>query len=689
MTALLNGSIISDKLKRWLVPGVFLLVTLIVFGTQTGAVGFWGHNHGWVSSHTLAVMSRATPENLFVGHAITYSHADGSLGDVYYERYPFFVSAFIGNMIRLTPDLGPKIFLARQVMNLIFVLSMYLAFRLVRLLIDNAYLALSAAVLAFSGYYLLFFRDMVHYDQPALLGMILLLYMIGRYKLRGEKRWLIPAVLVAVGLGRGYASFAILGLWFLFEALGLLRAADLDWKARILRVLTHDATRIMVIGLLWGASLLAYDVVVESIQTGEAILNTSVIESARRRLPFGYEGGRNVEDTSGIPPPPWDEFTVLQSDRLLRWFAPVKYELSDETPSPWSLPLAGLGLLAVLVFAWKQPPPRRMLILLTAFSSLLWVFFMINLTAEHDYTAMYLLGLALMIYAALLVPLRRWSRSGPLLLALSLGLFLASNLRFYHENVDFARSYDVYTADYNRILQAAQGEHRSFYNTFENNCVIDNSRCYALGFYLDGHYLSSFDNADYVITPHVYYAEPAFLAPDDTDGLLLMLPSLTPDNVTTQLYDVAAAQRRYLPDDLEPLFNFGDFFSLQKWTLNESVQVQPCQQISLESWWQMESQPDANYSMQLALVNADGESVSAANSDLSILPTQDWVPDTYVLDARTLAIPCDIAPGDYALVMSVYDPATLATVGDLPVSMPDGTPVGQQYVYLTTLFVDN
>lgn len=85
------------------------------------------------------------------------------------------------------------------------------------------------------------------------------------------------------------------------------------------------------------------------------------------------------------------------------------------------------------------------------------------------------------------------------------------------------------------------------------------------------------------------------------------------------------------------------------------------------------------------MVDADGAGVASSNADLSLLPTRVWVPGMYHIDARALMVPCDIAPGEYPLVMSVYDPA--AANSSLTVFNAEGAAMGD-FLYLTTLFVE-
>jgi hypothetical protein len=199
--------------------GIAAVVVAAVFALQPYNVGFEVGPHGWTTAHGLAIFSHVAPESGFVGHALTFVEADGSLHYDYFDRYPLFFGLLMRPLFALTDDIPTELFLFRQVMNVIFVLTMAAAYRVVRLFLDDRRLALGTVLLAFSSYYMLFYKDMVHYDQPALLGMTLLLWAIGRYRAGRGARWHVyGAALLAVVMGRGYASFFVLGLWFLVEA---------------------------------------------------------------------------------------------------------------------------------------------------------------------------------------------------------------------------------------------------------------------------------------------------------------------------------------------------------------------------------------------------------------------------------------------------------------------------------------
>jgi hypothetical protein len=80
----------------------------------------------------------------------------------------------------------------------------------------------------------------------------------------------------------------------------------------------------------------------------------------------------------------------------------------------------------------------------------------------------------------------------------------------------------------------------------------------------------------------------------------------------------------------------------------------------------------------------NGVTVADSNTDLTILATAVWLPDHYHIDARFIDVPCDTAPGEYPLVMSVYAPGAPRS---LDVVGTDGTVLGD-FFFLTSLRIE-
>ncbi|MEO0564935.1 MAG: hypothetical protein AAF125_22710, partial [Chloroflexota bacterium] len=222
-------------------------------------------------------------------------------------------------------------------------------------------------------------------------------------------------------------------------------------------------------------------------------------------------------------------------------------------------------------------------------------------------------------------------------------------------------------------------------NISDGECVIEDDFCYVLGFYLRDHYLSDLEVADYVLGRlPTYQAYPVGLPPGDTDGLTLLRDTLTPENTTAHLFNVATAERRTIPDDAETIVTFGEALTLQHWAVTDPLTVSACGRVRMESWWLAEEQLPTNYSLLLALVDANGETVTDSNTDLTHLATAVWEPGYHYIDARAINVPCDTPPGGYPLVMSVYAPGALRS---LDVVGNDGAVLGE-FWYLTTVIVE-
>ena len=86
--------------------------------------------------------------------------------------------------------------------------------------------------------------------------------------------------------------------------------------------------------------------------------------------------------------------------------------------------------------------------------------------------------------------------------------------------------------------------------------------------------------------------------------------------------------------------------------------------------WQGRAEMEVSYRVFLHLRRPDGGLLTQSDGEPAgwTRPTTGWAPGEIVLDARTLDIPPDAPPGEYALVAGLYDPASGQR---LP--LPDGT----------------
>jgi 4-amino-4-deoxy-L-arabinose transferase-like glycosyltransferase len=105
----------------------------------------------------------------------------------------------------------------------------------------------------------------------------------------------------------------------------------------------------------------------------------------------------------------------------------------------------------------------------------------------------------------------------------------------------------------------------------------------------------------------------------------------------------------------ETVTMFGEQIALGVVALPE--QAVPGQRLTLDLWWRAVRQPDTDYSVGVYLLAPDGRTVAQQDGGFDrgqvsalALPLDRWTPD-----ARSLDVPADAPPGDYTLLVAVYD----------------------------------
>jgi hypothetical protein len=481
---------------------VFGVLAVYVLVSQNHFVGFepgydelQPRHHGWVSSHALAIISHATAENGFVGYALAYAEPDGTIRYDYFDRYPVFFSAGMHQALAITERLSSKVYIAKQIMNLIYLATLLIAALIVDKLIGSKPAALAAAVLAMSSEYLLFYKDMIHFDQPALLGFMFLTYTIALCVIDGRRQAPLLGAIVGVSLGRGYASIAVLGVWFVLEWALAFVAGRKCWRRVAREMVAHPATKSLVLGVTLAAVLLLYNASIESWRTGVSFFGTSIFESAEDRL--GLDPAFNLRNAAVAA---WPRFLVDQLDRLIRWSLPLR------KPGGWlwgNVAISGVMLVVIAFASARWDRARRVLVVVALASPIVWLTGMRYMSAPHDYTSMYYMGVPLLFYASAFSllkvtrrPLLAWS-----VLAIALVLFHVSNqhTQTLHAELE-TRSDPVgrlsqFTWDMMAIREVLPGDGTvvALSQEFPN-------APYGFGFYLPEYALGSMDLADYIIT---------------------------------------------------------------------------------------------------------------------------------------------------------------------------------------------
>ncbi len=441
---------------------VLAVLAALILGFEPFQTGFDLKGHlGWVTSHTSAEVIKATPDNSFVGYALRFaSPSDHS----YFDRYPLFFSA-ISRAI-LSPfenDLRHWIYLSRLYMDLLFLASLFYAYLITGHFLEDHLKRWSVVLLSFSGLYFLKYKAMLHYDQPAILGMLGLMNGIFLMEKTGNRKPFFRWAFIAPLMGRGYASLFLLVLYFGFKLVLNFRSIE-----RCFEYLKLALFSLIPSGLIC-TLFLGYNILTEARIRNIPVSEVSIVKSAISRL--GVEKFENPVQENNVQ---WSTFLFEQGKRLERHISP--HLLGKSTGY----------ILLFLIVLWIVYSQRKKCfsdlknpqILFMILSGFFWILPMKRLAATHDYTTMYYFGLTIGIYILILKPISK----PRIVFALSLLLFaLSLNKVMRDQRKDLAKK-NALGDEFHEIRQRLGGKDFLIYPE-QGHANLLPGRPYILGFY--------------------------------------------------------------------------------------------------------------------------------------------------------------------------------------------------------------
>jgi hypothetical protein len=301
-------------------------------------------------------------------------------------------------------------------------------------------LAVGAAALAASGKILVAHRDMIHFDHAALLGFMTLLWALARWYRTRNDRLIYFATAFGVCMGRGYASFAILGVWWIIEAVIAARTS----KAAVKQLVFGTATRACLLGIALGAACLSYNIWREAEKNNVAWTEVGIVDSAMRRLVLKEEEAKQRKKQLA-----WGRFAEVQTARFVSNAQPLsgpRFETKD--PRTTAL-LTVLGLGIVVAFIATRKRELRPVMIVAALCGIAWIIGMRGLTAFHSFTSMFLLPTMTLLMMALV----HWvPRRVALVVALVGCFFLVRSTSHRNRQLEKTKAKaEVYTKDLARI----------------------------------------------------------------------------------------------------------------------------------------------------------------------------------------------------------------------------------------------
>ena len=284
-----------------------MFAVLLALGGDRGYFYRDGGFHNWNTAKTLAIAENLSPEYNFRLMYRVWRDADGGLAYSPYSRFP--IGGFALVKIATMPfgnDVAATLLAARVLMLLMFCGAAALACLAIYRLTGSRWIALAAALTAFSGLYAVYYADEVSSESVMdLFGAALVFHGMVVFIQDGRFRQLLVKTCAALLLG--WHVYALLlpfiALGFGGEAVALSRSALASgekakaWRLTVIALVRSRYAALAAVAILFGSALLAFNLANEYTAYGgeQALTETPTFRSMLKR--FGVNSWATEWDT--------------------------------------------------------------------------------------------------------------------------------------------------------------------------------------------------------------------------------------------------------------------------------------------------------------------------------------------------------------------------------------------------------
>jgi hypothetical protein len=387
--------------EKWWLALVAIGVSFAILLSEPRIIDFFQRGHvNWVSLDSLAIANHSSFAHGGVGYGC--KELDGLTGDryEYFNRYPMFFAVL--SRLVLQPFLGDAaswLYAARQWMNMIFIATGFALWWMLRSLRFSRVVAIASVLLTLSAPVVLEYRSMFHFDQPALLAYALLLLVVVRQLVKPapKLRWYLGVLFLGAMTGRS----AVVLIFSLVLPLILVALKPFPFDRGSLAGVRALRGVWFGVPLAFGSVFVAtaYNVVWEARLNRVSWQDTSVVQSALRRLGFVDIPGSAVERTRwlGGAIPKIASYLSEYSSPLLVVVALlilICWVTHRQRNSVRLFQNASISSLSV-----DEKQRRSLMLWGTGLTSLLWIVVMKNLFVFHIYAGMVVLPFLLLCMA--------------------------------------------------------------------------------------------------------------------------------------------------------------------------------------------------------------------------------------------------------------------------------------------------
>ena len=404
----------GNKLNPSVLPALPLLLllsalsTVFLFGHDLRGSFYRSGLHDWNTAFYLTKATNLSPEHNFLLFESRTLDADGVPVYKPYNRFPLGGYALIKlTILPFGNDFSAQIYAARMMFLLFFAGSAVLAYLSLCRLTANRWIALTATLLAFSSYYLLYYNDMPATENGlSLFGALLTFHGMVLFVQEGRFRQVLVKACAALLLG-----WHVYALLLPFIVLGLLRELN---RARRLSALPSVAGQLKryvavllfsryltlgVVTLLFGLAVLSFNLGNEHRAFDGEVPLTELPTVKSMTYRFGADDAFNERYAETLA---WGNFLENQFYRIARATLPFAISPFDNYTIDEDKDYRGV-LIGALAFGGSVMgllvARQKMLLATLVLSGFCWALPMRHNTAFHDFESVFYIGVPLVLFA--------------------------------------------------------------------------------------------------------------------------------------------------------------------------------------------------------------------------------------------------------------------------------------------------
>ena len=410
----------SLQSRAWLPPALLLLAlsSVFIFGSERRGYFYREIGHNGMSAKNLAIAENLFFDHRFLPFIVQKLDAEGDTIYDLYGRFPIGSYALIKLAILPFGDnLSAKIYVAQMLMLLFFAAAAVLAYLSLRRLISSRWIALTAALLAFSSAYCLYWNDAISSESMVdIFGALLVFHGMAIFEQEGRFRQLLLKTCLALLLG-----WHVYAMLLPFIALGLARelikarsgvsthhSALCQLKHATLSLLRSRYMTLGVAALLFGISVLTFNFTNEYFALNRETPFTEI--PSFRSMIYRAAAGSDFRDNFS-----WPAFMRLQFYRIGIMATPYifspPFREGMDVIMPRLFVILGIATFIASLIGALFARRHKILLASLTLSGFCWALPIRYNTAIwlHSHEALFYIGVTLTLFSLVLLLLRRLS----------------------------------------------------------------------------------------------------------------------------------------------------------------------------------------------------------------------------------------------------------------------------------------